>query len=448
MLEDLLQSTTKKLSNLSKVHKQLIFILVTSFLIKIIYVFHFTDYKNYLFSDMGGYWGRAQERYDGGIFNLGQWTAWVPFYHFYLAEVFKLLAFLHLFDHKLEIVLILNIIYSTISVYCLYFVSKQILKNDNHSLLVTLLYAFTYPFIYLNAFVLTENFAIPLLILSVCLLFNCHEKKSALFINGLIFGIAVATRPSLLPVAISFFLYIIYATIPNRKSLLRGAVFALGFALIIFFTIVEISHISKGEVVGLCGNTGAVFFISQCKHHSIESHYNGYVFSIGPPLNWQHSDWSDYKTEHPLHDQSYFYKLGYECMKSNPHYLVESFKNLKTLFFNTLMPAVSSAASFDFFIKLSSYVIFFMTISLGFLYFLIRDKVVETKKVLFLLSIPFCTILMSFFYPPEQRYFYSCVFVIYILFFTMLTHLKKYSKEVKIYLISLVLIYFLFFNRI
>ena len=392
---------------------------------------------------MVGYWNRAIDRYNGDIFSMSQWTAWGPFYHFYLTFIFKILTFLHLFNHKLEIVLFLNIVYSTISVYCLYFISLQVIKNINYSLLITLFYAFSYPLIYLNSFILTESFATPILIFSVYLVFAYHEKKLIMFLAGLIFGVAVAARPAMCLMFLPFFLYILYARKPDLNSILRGVIFACGFFLVIFIILAEIFYISKGELISLYGSSGATFFLFQCKHSVMESTSRGYYFVIAPPFTSNnHPGWEVFKTDHPLHDQRYFYELGLQCMKKNSHFLLDGFKSLKALFFTYLFPSVGSAANFALLINLSNYFIFFMTIMLGFLYFLLKDKVVEIKKILFLISLLLCTIIMSFFFPPEQRYLYPVLFTIYLLFFTVILHVKKYKQQFLNYIRAIVVAYF------
>ena len=81
----------KHLESDTDLRNKLLFLLVTiSFLVRLIYVFYFTDYKNYLFSDAGAYWSRANGRYGGAIFPLWQWTAWATCFHFYLTFVFKI----------------------------------------------------------------------------------------------------------------------------------------------------------------------------------------------------------------------------------------------------------------------------------------------------------------------------------------------------------------------
>lgn len=420
----------------------LCFILLSSFLIRIFYVFYCTDYKNYIFSDMSAYWDKAIARYNGDIFPMSQWTAWAPFYYFYLTFVFKILFLLGQFEHKLEAVLLLNIIFSTASVLFVYLISKHLLKNKLFSLLVSFFYAFSYPLIYFNAFVLTENFFIPILIFSVYLLFEYHENKPLMFINGLVFALAVSARPSMGLLVIPFLLYIIYANKPSTVSCLTASLFILGFSIIIFSVTTEINYISKGQTKSLYPSSGAIFFIYQCKHSLIESNNGGYIFGIGPPLNYTHPEWGIYKTNHALHEQGYFYNLGFECLKKNPN-LLEKITNIKALFINSLFPSLGSANNFPLFIKISNHLILFMTFSLGLLYYLFKYNLTDFKKTLFLLSIPFSVVLMSFFYPPEQRYLFPAFFIIYLLFFVSIFKIHFYKKEALNYFRILAIGYFI-----
>jgi len=85
--------------------KVLAFILVSSTLLKIVYVFMLTKYKRFIFADMCYYWTSAENRYKGDIFNPEQWNIFPPFYHIVLCELFKIINFFGLLTYKLEIVL-------------------------------------------------------------------------------------------------------------------------------------------------------------------------------------------------------------------------------------------------------------------------------------------------------------------------------------------------------
>ena len=71
-------------------------IIIFSALLKFIYVFNLTNFKSYLYSDMGGYWERALGRLAGKGHELDQWIIWPPFYHIVLSYMIKAIDFFKL----------------------------------------------------------------------------------------------------------------------------------------------------------------------------------------------------------------------------------------------------------------------------------------------------------------------------------------------------------------
>ena len=433
-------------------NKLLFLLVVSSFLIRFIYVFYFTDYKNYLFSDMSGYWSRANQRYDGDIFGMWQWTAWATFFHFYLAFVFKVLSIFKLLNYKLETVLLLDIIYSTLSVLCLYLISGQILKNVYFSFVLTAFYAFCYPIVYFNAFVLSENLAIPCLMLSVYLLFTHDEKKNKLMLlaSGLFLGAAVACRPAMGLMLISFVSYILIVWKANNLLITKILIFLSGFFLVISLVIIENNYISKGELKSLAGNGGVNFFINNCRVAKLKSVYKGLHVHLANGDFVNDPKFKPFDTEHPIHEQNYFYKKGFLCLKHNsPKSLIENLTNLKLMFLGGLFPTMYSAKWFKLFAGISNYLILFMFLSLG-LSFFIKDKYLKNDKdlvyrnFLFMLSLIFFVLLTACFYIPEHRYFFTVIFAVYSTFFVILFKLNSCKKEVLKYCRSLFFIYLIY----
>ena len=378
---------------------------------------------------MGLYWDRAQLRYDGNIFLTIHWTNTAPFYSYFLTYIFKIISYFNLLKYKLEIIIILDIVYSTISVYFLYLISTHLFKDFKFSLLVTFFYAFSYPLIYICSFILSENLAIPTLIISVYLLFTYHKNKTTMFFTGCFLALAVATRPALILMGLSFFFYIAYADKPSCKSTLRGMCFILGLALVLLLVCAENNYISKGVVKSLTGHGGVSFFIEQCKPVRIESTYKGEFFVIEHPsfngFREKAGEIKLFQTDHPFHDQEYFYKLGIECIKKNPYIWFENLKDLEVLLFGPFLPSVINAKGFVFLIKIWSYIIFFMLLSFGILYRIKEEIKIEFKKILFFLSLIFVIFLTSYFFAADQRYMLPGYFAIYLIFFTIISKIKK-----------------------
>ena len=416
-IESYKKDLLSKFKKLQTDYYHLILIVSTSFIARIAYVFYFNNYKHYVVSDMKGYWKSALNLYNGDLFSMFNWAAWPVFFKIYLSFLFKIFAFWGLSKYLLESVLFFHIILSSISVIFFYLICKELLGNKKKSLFAAFIYAFTYPLVYLNIFILTENVSTPLLVISTYFLFKSSNKKFSLLINGVIFGFATAVRPSLLPLFLSFFLYILFSKRFTVHSLIRGVFFSVGFFFIIFLASVQIFHISKGAVHGLHNSTGANFFLAQCKYRAVSSTYKGRNFFLGPPLNWKHKEWTVFKTNHAINEQKYFYNLGSECMKKNPHWLKERLSNLGELFIGDFFPGFSSIKYFHPLIDLSKWATLCMLYLSLFLYSPFKNGLVDRAKSLFLISIPLSVICPSFFFQPESRYLCQALFAIELLCF-------------------------------
>ncbi|RLA59355.1 MAG: hypothetical protein DRQ78_10705, partial [Epsilonproteobacteria bacterium] len=127
----------------SKYHISILVAIITfSFIIKLIYVFYFSEYSQYLYSDMGGYWNRALASYAGDNTSIGQWSIWPPFPHMTLAWFFKVLYVLGLENHKLEATMFMNVLLSTMTVIFVYLIARKLDDSKNYALIVVVIYAF------------------------------------------------------------------------------------------------------------------------------------------------------------------------------------------------------------------------------------------------------------------------------------------------------------------
>lgn len=438
-----------RLKSIPSNYYYLTIILLGSFITKLIYVFYFSDYKNQLTSDMGYYWEHAIDRYNGLLFAYSQWYFYATFFHFYLTFVFKMLYFFGLLNYKLQIVIFLNILYSTISVVFIYLISTRVLNNSMLALLVSQFYAFCTPIIYFNSFILSENISIPIVIISLYLIITFHNNKLLIFLTGVFFTIGIVTRPAMGLLVLLFSVYLAFGNKLTIKSLINSFIFISSFIVIVFLVLVENNYISNGELKNLAGNGGVTFFFEQCKPTEIISYYKGERTRGTPMFSRYHqlAKFGEFKTDYPLHNQQYFYKLGFECIKKNKYIWLENLKLLKGLFFGCLFPNPETRVSFlpfKILMKISDYLMFFMTISLGFIIILIKNKENEVKNILLLASIPCSAIAMSMFYVIDQRYFIPSYFAIYILFFYVISKIKKYKSQAVRYFIVISIIFCVF----
>jgi hypothetical protein len=412
----------------SNTYFPILLIIAISTIIKFVYIFYGTAYQDYLVTDMGGYWFRAIERFEGDEYSINQWVIWPTFYHFFLCFVFRILNLFHLYAYKLEIVLSLNIVLSSLSVFFLYLISQQIANNKKLSLVIAGLYAFSYPFIYFNAFILSENFSIPLVIISIWFLFK-NDKIADILYSGIILGLAVAARPSYGLLGIPFFAYILLAKSairipltremikPLQKYFVRGLVFSVAFFLVLGCVIAENSRISKGKLKGLSANGGINFYLAVTQIHKITSNFDGYTYILVPPATVEYPDNGSVVTDVPLYNQDYFFKLGFDYIKSNPAVLLDKMLQLPTLFFGPLMPSMGSARWFAQLLPISRLMMFFMFLTLGLLPIIFRDKHTNVGKLIFIIAIPAFSLITYAIFSIEHRYLYSFAFAIYILFF-------------------------------
>lgn len=429
--------------NIPKEYKYLALIVIATFITRIIYVFLFTEYQHYLVSDMGAYWQRAHERFNGKIFSINQWTGQATFFHFYLAFVFKVLEFFNLFKQRLEIILLLNITYTSFSIVFFYLIAKQILSSYKLSLLVSLLFAFSFHSIYFNTFILSESVAIPLLIFSTYLLFISRENKILLTLCGISLGIAVGIKPAISLISIAFSLYIVFSLKPAQKSLYSACIFLLSFLLIIFLILSENYHISKGRLKSLSNHSAVTFFIGQCKIANFVSESKEYTIKLGrlkyllfPELPKLES----YHTDIPIHNKKHFYKMGLECIRNDPSTLIDDLLELRFAFWGPPFPHYPYLLGYNSIRKLSCLLLAIMTVSLGLIYFMRKDKKIFTNKVAILLSIPMLMAITNFIFVSGGRHFSPAHFAIYLLSFLVLSRIKEYKKQAENYLFVILII--------
>ena len=406
-------------------------LLTAAFSFKLYYLFYCSGYRDHLVSDTAGYWWRAVRRYDGDVFSLSQWTAWPATPHYLIFGVFKLLTFFHLEAWRLEAVLVLFAFLTSLSAAFVYLIVKDVAQNKALALAAAGLYAFSYPIIYLNTFVLSENFAIPLLPAVCWLVLVRHEKNPELFAAGLLFGLAAAVRPNLLALSAPFAVYLLFSG-PLKAAAKKAAVFLASFCLVVFMVVVQNHYISRGELKTFTPNGGYSFFIQQCKPYQITSTYRGRGNFTHPSFAFQ-PERGQFLTERPWHDQAYFFKLGFECLASDPvRVLGENFALLGNLFWGPLFPYFPRAAGFAFWMPFFNFTTFFIFMTLPFV-FVFPPGRPKFGKMLLLVSVPVFNAAPLFFLSVDQRYLFPCLFALYAAFFSYLPELWKARRWVIAY---------------
>jgi hypothetical protein len=152
----------------------------------------------------------------------------------------------------------------------------------------------------------------------------------------------------------------------------------------------------------------------------------------------------EFNTDHPMHDQKYFFNLGLECIKKNPSILFTNIKYYKGMFFGPLFPSIPSAKGFDVLIKLSNWFVFLVSTGAGLMYFLIKKKIFESKEIIFLSSVPITLIATMYFFSIEQRYFFPALFYVYMMLALIVLNRQRIKEYIASYVKIVIVIYFVF----
>jgi hypothetical protein len=408
-------------------HRIAITLAAAALVLRVVYVYFLTDYSNYLFGDMGGYWNRAYHRYTGRVYGESEFNMWPVAYHMTLAWGLRLADFLGFAKLKLEFILFLQILAQAISIGMFYEIARTVLRCRRRALMSAGVYALFYQLVYLNAFVLSEHGAIPFFIASIWLCFMRTEVPAAHAVAGLLSAIAAGWSPRFGPYALALAAYLLFhprAPQPRIKRLIYPAFYALGIAFFVFLSYT----VSGGKVRGL-GLGGHAFLIAQCKVDVVESRQGDAVWVFVPPTFVPISQRKTFRTHVPFYDQGYWYKEGVKCIKENPKTLIDGIWLQHRLFFGPIFPHVNTAWGYGVFMAISSLltIIFFLAgmFVAPFLWKKRRDPM--RFELWCLWSLPVLTSVLTYFFTVERRYMFPMLFVITLLAFSIIP--AKSSKS-------------------
>jgi hypothetical protein len=408
-------------------------IAVLSCLSLMAYVFYLAPYEQFMFNDMLGYWNRAMERLQGQSFRETQFMAWPPIYHIYLAEFFRVCRWLGLNSLiRLETVLVMNILLYSVSVYAVHRMAVRWFEQSGAwAVATTAVYALGFPAWYFNAFLLSDNFSAPLLVVAIALLY-CRKSWQALIAAAAIFAIAAAARPSIAPYGLAFVIALLVRHQFTWTFISRAAVFSGVFFLLILCAMAEVSRISNGKVRGLSANGGLDFFIANSRYYRVDTNYDGWHnFVIVPALSWK-PEQGAFRSTVPYYQQDYYFDLGWQHLKHDPARLLKNVEHVKHLFFTDMFPTRFDAPGFKFFRPLwdkFKFVLFLSTV----LYIWLWPSLSKSQRPLaaLLLSLIGITMVVSYLFTGEPRYTYSIIFAFYLLGFNALRLLLRSGAKMK-----------------
>jgi 4-amino-4-deoxy-L-arabinose transferase-like glycosyltransferase len=236
-----------------------------------------------------------------------------PLYIYILGAIYAL------FGHSLEAARIFGHLVGLVSVFLTYRLAGRLLSRK--AAIIAGLFHALYPIaIYFESELLVESLFTMLIELSILSLFLAADRKSIKWYlaTGLIFGLAVITRPVIFPLFILYLAWLWY-----KKVSAKSAGFAMLFTILgVIMAVAPVTirnFIVSSETVLVASSGGINFFIGN------NADADGLSATLPPPLgaNWQIRDiryLAEKETGRKLSDgelSDYWSGKGWDWIKSN-----------------------------------------------------------------------------------------------------------------------------------
>lgn len=401
-----------------------------------------SPYHHWLGSDMAGYFNKPSQIFQGNEKAMGHWVGFAPYYPRILAVELSWLHYVHLQEYFLEFILLQNIALSALAILALYFIGLCVTSSKGAALGLAALYGLSYPHFYYNGFVLTEPFVVPLMIISIWMLYAWQHSYKIIFC-GLLLATAVGVRPSTGLMGLPFGLYILFAgisltRIPVRDwikvmwpRVMKAAAFSIAFFFVVFTIVAENNRISDGKVRGITSHSGYNFLLGQTQAQKIVSTAGGYTYIFVPPSVAHHPENGTIHTNIAIYDSERFYEEGWKILQAYPHLWLDHLVKYQYLFFDNLFPAVPSFIGFDL-MEPFRYIIFYMFVFTVLVYIPLRERDVRKSDVIFFSSIFFISCASLYLFTVTYTYFFDFSYTVFIVFamatYGVVKHFKKYRK--------------------
>jgi len=319
-------------------------LLFLGFLLRLFYIFSFTIPKNYLWSDAGTYDEHAMRMANG--IHIALSTYWPPFFHIFLSWIYRPLIWLGLEQQRITIDIVLFSLFYIIGFWCIYQIAKKIFLSKKIADILLLALVLWYPFIYMNALIMSENLFFPLFFLGLYFLIIKPQTKFNGIIMGLLWGVAVITRPIFI-LAIPFFLIWGYKNKINFKFLFN---FTVATGLIIASMMIFNFFYTGGREKSVSSSGGFNFAMTWCDTKSVKyTNADGYWYWFASAANIDYPDEKAISTTVPFENQGYYYQIGMDCIKKNPVIIIDNLFSIKKLFHSHLFPTTSDMTGWEFF---------------------------------------------------------------------------------------------------
>ena len=318
-------------------------LLFLGFILRLLYIFNFTKPESYLWSDAGTYDAHAMRMAKG--IHIALSTYWPPFFHIFLSWIYRPLIWLGIENQRVTIDVVLFAIFYIIAFWCIYQIVKK-LFSKKIALVVLAALILWYPFIFLNALIMSENLFLPLVFLGLYFLIVKPSTLINGFWMGFFWGLAIILRP-IFALAVPFFLLWAWRYKINWKFLLNFTI----TAGVIIISMMVFNFFYTGEKEKSVSSSGGFnFAMTWCDARSVKYFTeDGYYYWFVSAANVNYPKEKEISTNVPFENQGYYYQLGLDCLKNHPERLVDNFSSIKKLFHSTLFPATGDMAGWDFF---------------------------------------------------------------------------------------------------
>ena len=310
-------------------------LLIYGFLARILYIFCFTSPNDYLWSDAGTYDAHAMRMASGTHIELS--TYWPPFFHIFLSLIYRILIWLGLEAQRVSVDIVVFGLFYAIGFWCIYQISKK-LFSPKIALIILAVVTFWWPFVFLNALVMSENLFFPTFLLGFYFLIKNPEKLSTGMWVGLFWGIAAITRPIILAFIPCFLLWCLWQKI-NWKFI---AGFILAAGLVIANMCIFNFYYTGGRENFVSSSGGFNFAMTWCDVKSVKYFTSdGYWYWFASAANVDYPDERAISTSTPFENQEYYYQIGLDCIKERPFQIVKNSYSIVKLFHSHLFPTTA-----------------------------------------------------------------------------------------------------------
>jgi len=424
-------------------------LLIISTYIKLLYLFQGTHYTHYLVSEMGMYWDQAVTSFYRGDFDPGQWSTLPSLGHLVLAWIFQVIYLFDMYVYKLEIVLVLNVLLSTLTVWFVYLIALRLYPSGAFALLVAFVYAFFFPLIYFNALILDLHPSLfALMLSSVMILYHRRGDYLLIFVSGMVLAFAVAIHPSFTATFLPSLLYLLFRDRLSSKSLAEAGLYMLGFLLVLLWLVAHTNAVSAGKVKNISSLGGVSYYAASCRKHTV--HFQSRESNGSITIMGTNPEWGDVTFHVPFYQERFFYHKARACLRQHPITISEHWLKFRHLYSPNLFPIMPDTPLAKKYMVFFSKIAMWMTAALLFFPFLFRNRRISKGALLLLSGILISQVGVLYFFAIDPRDLYGFFFVIVIgsllLPFTIIRHFKDLWWKVLLYSFLLVGIGFWYYH--